>query len=72
MGPSGTLIDISAGASIWRHAVAKLRTGTLITARDVHTLVCTQMAEALGTLINVFTGMSVLPEVVALCAVALV
>lgn len=72
MGPCGTLIDISAGASIWRHCVSIFRTRTLVTARNVHTLIGTQMANALGAFVNVFTGVPILPEVVALSAVALV
>lgn len=98
----------SARASIWRHGVSIFRTSTLVTARNVHTLVGTQMADALGTFVNVWstrqkdivcnwlvtvsktklgtnlvfvvcnrvfptvTGVPVLPEVVALPAVALV
>lgn len=72
MGTCGTLINISARASIWRHGVSILRTSALVTARNVHTLVGTQMADALGTLIDVFTGVPILPEVVALSAIALV
>lgn len=72
MGSSGTLVNISTGASIWRHAVPIFRTSALVTARNVHTLVGAQMADALGTLVDVFTGVPVLPEVVALSTVALV
>lgn len=72
MGSCGALIDISTGASVWRHGVPVFRAGTLVTAKNVHTLVGAQMADALGTLVDVFTGVPVLPEVVALSAVALV
>lgn len=44
----------SARASIWRHGVSILRTSTLVTARNVHTLIGTQMADALGTFVNVW------------------
>lgn len=72
MGACSTLIDISARASIWRHGVSIFRTGTLVTARNIHALIGAQMADALGTLVDVFTGVPILPEVVALSAVALV
>lgn len=72
MGPGSTLINISARPSIWRHGVSVFGTSTLVTAWDVHTLVGTKMADALGALVNVIAGVSVLPEVKALCAVALV
>lgn len=72
MGPCGTLINISTRASIWRHGVSIFRTSTLVTARNVHTLIGTQMADALGALVDVFAGVPILPEVVALSAVALV
>jgi len=92
----------SARSSIWRHGVSIFRTGTLITAWNIHTLVGTQMANGLGALVDVwmtkrincvnltyeygmkvmfsvfnrtcltFTGMPILPEVVALSAIALV
>lgn len=44
----------SARASIWRHGVSILGTSTLVTARNVHTLIGAQMADALGTLVNVW------------------
>lgn len=72
MGPCGTLINISARASIWRHGVAIFRTSTVVTARDIYTPVGAEVADASGTLINVFTSLTVFPEVVALSTVALV
>ncbi len=44
----------SARASIWRHGVSIFRTSTLVTARNVHTLVGTQMSNALGALVDVW------------------
>lgn len=62
----------SAGASIGRHCVAVVRAGTLVAPWDVHALKGTQVANALGTLINVITGVSIFSQVVALSAVTLV
>lgn len=44
----------SARASIWRHGVSIFRTIALIAARNIHALVGAQMADALGTLVDVW------------------
>lgn len=72
MGSCGALINVSAGASVGRHGVSIFRTRALVTARHVHALIGAQMADALGTLVDVIAGVPVLPEVVAWPAVALI
>lgn len=72
MAPSGALINIFACMSVGRHGVATSRTGTLVAAGDVDTLEGTEVANALGALVDVVTGVSVLFQVEALATVALV
>lgn len=45
-----------AGASVWRHAVSVFRAGTVVTSWNVHTLVGTEMTNALRTFINICTA----------------
>lgn len=72
MGASSAFVDISAGASIGGQDVSMRRTGALVAAGDVNTLEGTKVPDALGALVDVFTGVSVLFQVVALATVALV
>lgn len=67
-----TLVYVVTGASVRSHAVSMFRTGTVVTSWDVHTLVGTEMTDALRTFISIFTGVCVLTQVVALSAVTLV
>lgn len=46
----------SARTAVWRHGVSIFGTSTLIAARNIHTLIGTQMANALGTLIDVWAS----------------
>lgn len=48
------------------------RTSTLVAANNIHTLKGTKVPDALGALIKIFTGVSILFQVVAMVAVALI
>lgn len=72
VGASCAFVNISAGMSVGGHDVSVRRTGTLIAAFNVHTLEGTQVPDALGALVNIFTGACVLLQVVALATVALI
>lgn len=64
MGSLLVFIFTSAGASVGRHGVSIFRTSALVTARHVHALIGAQMADALGTLVDVWAtrGTSIKPN----------
>lgn len=66
------LINISAGASVGGHDISMRGTGTLVAASNIHTLEGTKIPDALGALVNIFTSVSILFQVVALPTVALI
>lgn len=72
MGASCAFVNISAGVSIGGHDVSMRRTGTLVAASNINTLEGTKVPDALGALVNIFTGVSILFQVVALATVALI
>lgn len=69
---SRAFINIFAGAFVGRQGESLRRTGTLVAARHVHTPEGTETPDALRTLVYIFTGVSVVLQVVTLATVALI